>query len=67
MNRLGTKVYSKLIDTVAVWVNIIRNSNLRGPGGRVDDPGKVKIEFSVVPATRCFLPDAFYQIKKYCF
>ena len=36
---------------------------LRGRG--VDDPGKVKIEFSVVPdrgecqvsATRCFLPD----------
>ena len=30
---------------------------LRGPGG-VDDPGKVKIEFSVVPGRgECQLPD----------
>ena len=39
---------------------------LRGPGG-VDDPGKVKIEFSVVSDRReCQLPDAFYRIRKYC-
>ena len=36
-------------------------------GGGVDDPGKVKIEFYVVPDKgECQLPDAFYQIKKYC-
>ena len=39
---------------------------LRGPGG-VDDPGKVEIEFTVVPDRgECQLPDTFYQIKKYC-
>ena len=38
---------------------------LRGPG--VDDPGMVKIEFSVVSDRwECQLPDAFYRIKKYC-
>ena len=39
---------------------------LKGAGG-VDEPGKVIIEFSVVPDRReCQLPDAFYQIKNYC-
>ena len=38
----------------------------KGAGG-VDDPGKVKIELSVVPDRgECQLPDAFYHIKKYC-
>ena len=44
------------------------NFLLRGPGGGgVDDPGKVEIEFTVVPDRgECQLPDTFYQIKKYC-
>ena len=41
-------------------------NELRGPGG-VDDPGKVEIDFTVVPDRgECQLPDTFYQIKKYC-
>ena len=40
---------------------------LKGTGGFFD-PGKVKIEFSVVSDRgECQLPDAFYWIKKYCF
>ena len=47
------------------WLNITNDSKLKGAGGGVDDPGKVKIEFSVVPDRgecqlpdhRCFLPD----------
>ena len=39
---------------------------IKGAGG-VDDPGKVEIEFTVVPDRgECQLPDTFYQIKKYC-
>ena len=40
---------------------------VKGAGGGVDDPGKVKIAFSVVSDRgESQLPDAFYQIKKYC-
>ena len=40
------------------------NLILKGAGG-VDDPGKVEIEFSIVPDRgECQLPDTFYQIKK---
>ena len=39
---------------------------IKGAGG-VDDPGKVEIEFTVVPDRgEGQLPDTFYQIKKYC-
>ena len=50
------------------YLKVARNQilNLRGPGG-VDDPGKVEIEFTVVPDRgECQLPNTFYQIKKYC-
>ena len=47
---------------------VVTRLDVKGAGrGGVDDPRKVKIEFSVVPGRgECQLPGAFYQIKKYC-
>ena len=48
-------------------MNGMQPCKIKGAGG-VDDPGKVEIEFTVVPdSVECQLPDTFYQIKKYCF
>ena len=47
-----------------VYIRLVKGA---GVGVGVDDPGKVKIDFFVVPVRgKCQLPDAFYQIKKYC-
>ena len=47
-------------------MNGMQPCKIKGAGG-VDDPGKVEIEFTVVPDRgECQLPDTFYQIKKYC-
>ena len=46
---------------------LLKGAGPPGGGMGVDDPGKVKIEFYVVPDRgECQIPDAFYQIKKYC-
>ena len=51
-------------DPVIILYKVV-NSPLRGPW--VNDPGKVRIKFSVVSDRgECQLPDAFNQIKKYC-
>ena len=49
------------------WRDYYVNVTIKGAGGGVDDPGKVEIEFTIVPDRgECQLPDTFYQIKKYC-
>ena len=58
---LDPKPYRKPMQVCDGVTNMVM---LKGAGG-VDDPGKVKIKFSVVPDRwECQLPYAFYQIKK---
>ena len=63
-NILLSQYVTDMIPNV-VWIRLFREFlEFKGAGGGgVHDPGKVKIEFYVVPGKgECQLPDAFYQI-----